>query len=250
MRGLILPVYGQHLKQILRTTGGLIVAEQGAVCAVGTADHSAAAADLAARLLHHRRRCDVEIPPAGDAGRRCRVPRHSTGNLNRTKIGLLDPRRRRDREMVGSAGVSHPPAVPRVFMTGSALAGLGCTMWALYREQVHASMGDELTVLVFIVVIIGGLGSIGGCFIGALLVADGRQLRRLPGPKAGAGLNILLMVAILMWRPRGALCGDKSMMRLSGDPPRSQPALSILLIVIIAALACGGRSCFLPAPRR
>ena len=51
----------------------------GAVCAVGTADHSAAAADLAARLLHHRRRRDVEIPPAGDAGRPRRIPRHSTG---------------------------------------------------------------------------------------------------------------------------------------------------------------------------
>jgi branched-chain amino acid transport system permease protein len=90
-----------------------------------------------------------------------------------------------------------------VFMTGSALAGLGGVMWALYREQVHASMSDELTVLIFVVVIIGGLGSIGGCFIGAILVAMVANYGGFLVPKLALVSNILLMVAILMWRPRG-----------------------------------------------
>ena len=90
-----------------------------------------------------------------------------------------------------------------VFMVGSALAGLGGIMWALYREEVHASIGGELTVLVFIVIIIGGLGSIGGCFIGAILVAMVANYGGFLVPKLALISNILLMVAVLMWRPRG-----------------------------------------------
>jgi branched-chain amino acid transport system permease protein len=90
-----------------------------------------------------------------------------------------------------------------VFMVGSALAGLGGVMWGLYREQVHASMGGDLMILIFIVVIIGGLGSVGGCFIGAILVAMVANYGGFLLPKLALVSNILLMVAILMWRPRG-----------------------------------------------
>jgi len=58
-------------------------------------------------------------------------------------------------------------------------------------------------VLVFIVIIIGGLGSIGGCFIGAILVAMIANYGGFLVPKLALISNILLMVAILMWRPRG-----------------------------------------------
>ena len=83
------------------------------------------------------------------------------------------------------------------------LAGLGGVMWGLYREQVTAAMGGELLVLVFIVVIIGGLGSITGCFIGALLVALATNYAGFLVPKLALITDIALMVAILMWRPRG-----------------------------------------------
>ena len=76
-----------------------------------------------------------------------------------------------------------------VFVAGSALAGLGGVMWAFYRETLTAGMGMEVMVLVFIVIIIGGLGSVGGCFVGALLVGAGGELRRLPRAEAGAGLQ-------------------------------------------------------------
>jgi len=123
--------------------------------------------------------------------------------LNRTKIGLLIRAGVENREMVEALGYRIRRLFLGVFMVGSALAGLGGIMWALYREQVHASMGNDLTVLVFIVVIIGGLGSIGGCFIGALLVAMVANYGGFLVPKLALVSNILLMVAILMWRPRG-----------------------------------------------
>jgi len=76
-------------------------------------------------------------------------------------------------------------------------------MWAMYQEQVNAQMGAQVLVMIFIVVIIGGLGSVGGCFIGALLVGLLANYTGYLAPKLALGSNILLMVAVLLWRPRG-----------------------------------------------
>jgi branched-chain amino acid transport system permease protein len=64
-------------------------------------------------------------------------------------------------------------------------------------------MGSEIMILVFIVVIIGGLGSIEGCFIGALLVGLMANYTAFLAPKVALISNIGLMVLILMWRPQG-----------------------------------------------
>jgi branched-chain amino acid transport system permease protein len=201
-RVLILPVYGQHLKQILMTTGGLIVAEQGLYALWGP---QIIPMPLPTSLRGSFIFGDVAIA-------KYRVLATLIGLavfiaiqlvLNRTKLGLLIRAGVENREMVEALGYRIRRLFLGVFMTGSALAGLGGVMWALYREQVHASMSDDLTVLIFIVVIIGGLGSIGGCFIGAILVAMVANYGGFLLPKLALVSNILLMVAILMWRPRG-----------------------------------------------
>ncbi|MDA9465269.1 branched-chain amino acid ABC transporter permease [Bradyrhizobium sp. CCBAU 53415] len=201
-RVLILPVYGQHLKQILMTTGGLIVAEQTLYALWGP---QIIPMPLPTSLRGSFILGDVAIA-------RYRVLAMLIGLavfiaiqlvLNRTKLGLLIRAGVENREMVEALGYRIRRLFLGVFMTGSALAGLGGVMWALYREQVHASMSDDLTVLIFIVVIIGGLGSIGGCFIGAILVAMVANYGGFLVPKLALVSNILLMVAILMWRPRG-----------------------------------------------
>lgn len=201
-RVLILPVYGQHLKQILMTTGGLIVAEQTLYALWGP---QIIPMPLPTSLRGSFILGDVAIA-------KYRVLAMLIGLaifiaiqlvLNRSKVGLLIRAGVENREMVEALGYRIRRLFLGVFMTGSALAGLGGVMWALYREQVHASMSDDLTVLIFIVVIIGGLGSIGGCFIGAILVAMVANYGGFLLPKLALVSNILLMVAILMWRPRG-----------------------------------------------
>ncbi|MCK1545492.1 branched-chain amino acid ABC transporter permease [Bradyrhizobium sp. 147] len=201
-RVLILPVYGQHLKQILMTTGGLIVAEQTLYALWGP--------QIIPMPLPTSLRGSFILGEVAIA--KYRVLAMLIGLavfiaiqlvLNRTKLGLLIRAGVENREMVEALGYRIRRLFLGVFMTGSALAGLGGVMWALYREQVHASMSDELTVLIFIVVIIGGLGSIGGCFIGAILVAMVANYGGFLVPKLALVSNILLMVAILMWRPRG-----------------------------------------------
>jgi len=199
---LIQPVYGQHLKQILVTTGGLIVVEQLLYALFGPeAIPLALPTSLRGSFL------------VGDAAiEKFRLLAVVIGliifggltlTLNYTKIGLLIRAGVENREMVEALGYRINRLFLGVFMAGSALAGIGGVLWALYREQVHASVGNSLTVLIFIVVITGGLGSIGGCFLGATLVALVANYAGFLAPKFALVSNIALMVAVLLWRPRG-----------------------------------------------
>jgi branched-chain amino acid transport system permease protein len=123
--------------------------------------------------------------------------------LNRTKIGLLIRAGVENTEMVESLGYRIRRLFVGVFVAGSALAGLGGVMWAMYQESVNAQMGMQVMVVIFIVIIIGGLGSVGGCFVGALLVGLVANYTGYVAPKLALGSNILLMVLVLLWRPRG-----------------------------------------------
>jgi branched-chain amino acid transport system permease protein len=201
-RVLIRPVYGDHLKQILITMGGLIVFEQ---------------------LIHVVWGADMIPLPRpgaitgsfilGDAAiERYRVAAVVVGLvvfaalwliLNRTRIGLLVRAGVENPEMVESLGYRIRRLFVGVFVAGSGLAGLGGAMWAMYQEQVTPAMGMQVLVVVFIVVIIGGLGSVGGCFVGALLVGLMANYTGFLAPKLALGSNILLMVLVLLWRPRG-----------------------------------------------
>ena len=201
-RVLIRPVYGDHLKQILITMGGLIVFEQ---------------------LIHVVWGPDIIPLPrpgtitgsfiVGEAAiERYRVAAVVVGLavfaamwllLNRTRIGLLVRAGVENPEMVESLGYRIRRLFVGVFVAGSGLAGLGGAMWAMYQEQVTPQMGMQVLVVVFIVVIIGGLGSVGGCFVGAMLVGLLANYTGFLAPKLALGSNILLMVLVLLWLPRG-----------------------------------------------
>ena len=201
-RVLIRPVYGDHLKQILITMGGLIVFEQ--------LIHVVWGADM---IPLPRPSAITGAFILGEAAiERYRVLAVIVGLavfaamwllLNRTRIGLLVRAGVENPEMVESLGYRIRRLFVGVFVAGSGLAGLGGAMWAMYQEQVTAQMGMQVLVVIFIVVIIGGLGSVGGCFVGAMLVGLMANYTGYLAPKLALGSNILLMVLILLWRPRG-----------------------------------------------
>lgn len=201
-RVIIRPVYGQHLKQILITMGGLIVAEQ-MIHVVWGGDQKAMALPAALRgavifgdvALEKFRILAVLVGLAVFATMML--------VLNRTKIGLLIRAGVENQEMVEALGYRVRRLFVGVFVVGSALAGLGGVLWALYRETLTANIGGDVMVLVFIVIIIGGLGSVGGCFLGSILVAMMANYTGYVFPKIALASNILLMVAILLWRPQG-----------------------------------------------
>ena len=201
-RVLIRPVYGDHLKQILITMGGLIVFEQ-LIHVVWGADMIplprpsaiTGAFILGEAAIERYRVLAVIVGLAVFAGMWLL--------LNRTRIGLLVRAGVENPEMVESLGYRIRRLFVGVFVAGSGLAGLGGAMWAMYQEQVTAQMGGQVLVMIFIVVIIGGLGSVGGCFLGALLVGLMANYTGYLTPKLALGSNILLMVLVLLWRPRG-----------------------------------------------
>jgi len=130
--------------------------------------------------------------------------------LNGTRLGLVIRAGVENREMVSALGYRISMVFILVFVAGSALAGFGGVLWGLYEEVVTAHMGMNVMILIFIVVIIGGLGSVEGCFIGALMVGLLANYTGYLAPKVALGSNILLMVLILMWRPEGLLPVNKS----------------------------------------
>jgi len=201
-RVIVRPVYGQHLKQILITMGGLIVAEQ-LIRVVWGADQKPMplpaglrGAVLFGDIAVEKFRLLAVVVGLSVLGAMLLV-------LNRTRLGLLIRAGVENGEMVEALGYRIRRLFVAVFVAGSALAGLGGTLWALYRETLTADIGAEVMVLVFIVIIIGGLGSVGGCFIGALLVALTANYTGYLAPKFALVSNIVLMVAVLMVRPNG-----------------------------------------------
>ncbi len=201
-RIIIRPVYGQHLKQILITTGGMIVAEQ--------LIHVLWGPDLIPLLRPATLRGSFLF---GDvAVEKYRLIAVVVGLavfaamillLNRTKIGLLIRAGVESKEMVEAMGYRIRRLFVAVFAAGSALAGLGGALWGMYQENVTVAIGGQMMVLIFIVIIIGGLGSVGGCFVGALLVGLVANYVGYLSPKIALGSNILLMVLVLLWRPQG-----------------------------------------------
>jgi len=201
-RVLVRPVYGQHLKQILVTMGGMIIGEE------------------LIKVIWGPTQIALPLPTAlrgafifGDAAvEKYRVVAVVIGalvlvamlfTLNRTKLGLLIRAGVQDREMVESLGYRIRRLFVGVFVAGSALAGLGGVLWGLYQQNVIPQMGAQVNVLIFIVIIIGGLGSTFGCFVGALLVGLLANYSGFLVPKLAMFSNIGLMVAILLWRPQG-----------------------------------------------
>ena len=201
-RLIVRPVYGQHLKQILITMGGMIIGEE------------------LIKVVWGPEQIPLPLPEAlrgslllGDAAvEKYRVLAVLVGALvfaamvwvlNRTKVGLLVRAGVQDREMVESLGYRIKRLFVGVFVAGSALAGLGGVMWGLYQQTVIPQMGAQVNVLIFIVIIIGGLGSTLGALIGALLVGLMANYTGFLMPKVALFSNIALMVAILLWRPQG-----------------------------------------------
>jgi branched-chain amino acid transport system permease protein len=201
-RVIIMRVYGSHLRQILITVGGLIIAEQLVIVLWGPEPAPLPKPSLL--------RGSVVL--AGGTVERYRLAAVALGLLvfvllhlvlNRTRLGLLVRAGVENREMVEALGYRIRRLFVGVFVAGTALAGMGGVMWGYYEELVTPRLGSEMTILVFIVVIIGGLGSVGGCFVGAVLVGLTANYVGFLAPKLALGSNILLMAAILLWRPRG-----------------------------------------------
>ncbi|MEY3612032.1 MAG: High-affinity branched-chain amino acid transport system permease protein LivH, partial [Pseudomonadota bacterium] len=136
--------------------------------------------------------------------------------LTRTQWGQRVKAATQDREMLDALGVNPAPLMLGVVMLGCGLAGLAGAL-QLPREPAHLQMDVNVVVETFVVVVTGGLGSIGGAFAAAVLIGVIHALGLSFFPQATLVLVFLTMAMVLVWRPQG----------LSGSAVHVEPRESV-----------------------
>lgn len=163
--------------------------------------------------------------------------------LRRTRFGVLVRAATQDREMVGALGVNQAVLFTGTLFLGSMLAGLG---GALQIPKVPANTGMDLGIIAeaFVVTVIGGMGSVPGAFLAALLIGQLQAFGILIFPKITLVIVFLLMAAVLVVRPNGLLGrpevaggGHGSTFQLGLRPwTRAERALAAFAVALIGIL--------------
>ncbi|MBK3664011.1 ABC transporter permease [Bradyrhizobium diazoefficiens] len=139
--------------------------------------------------------------------------------FQRTRWGVLVRAATQDRDMVAALGVNQKWLFTSVFAVGVFLAALGGAL-QIPRDAVHHAMDLRIIVEVFVVVVIGGLGSIIGAFVAAVLVSELNAFGILIFPKISIILVFLVMAAVLIVRPWGLFGKPEA-------PARKTPGLTV-----------------------
>jgi len=124
--------------------------------------------------------------------------------LRRTRWGVLIRAATEDRTMVAALGVDQARLFTGVFTLGVFLAALGGAV-QIPREAVHHALDMQIIVEAFVIVVIGGLGSVPGAFLAAVLVGLLQAFGILLFPSIGIVLLFLVMAVVLVLRPHGLL---------------------------------------------
>lgn len=199
---LIRRVYGNHMLQILITLGGLIIIEQLLIVIFGPEEVILLRPEILQGsfligevALERYRLVVVLIGLLIFTGLELL--------LNKTKLGLLIRAGVENREMVEALGYRTGGLFIGVFIAGSMLAGMGGALWAYYQELFTYAVGSQITLVVFIVIIIGGLGSVTGCFFAALLAGLVVNYATYIQPASSSFALIGLLALVLMLLPQG-----------------------------------------------
>jgi len=122
--------------------------------------------------------------------------------LTRTRLGMMIRAGSANREMVQSLGIDLEFLYRVVFAAGVALAVLA-GMVAAPVSSVYPGMGNTVLIACFVVVVIGGIGSVRGALLAALLIGFVDTFGKVLLPQAAGVAVYVLMALILLWRPEG-----------------------------------------------
>ena len=122
--------------------------------------------------------------------------------IQKTRMGMRIRAGFSNREMVESLGVNVRLLYAIVFSVGVALAGVA-GMLAAPVETVYPGMGEQILIVSFVVVVIGGIGSVKGAFLGALAIGLVDVYGQVYLPETASVAVYALMAAVLLWRPSG-----------------------------------------------
>lgn len=123
--------------------------------------------------------------------------------LKKTKIGTTIRAGVDNKEMVQALGINIKNVFSFVFLLGAGMAALGGMLLAPYSGIIFADMGMQYAILAFIVVIVGGLGSIQGAIIASIIVGLAGAFTAYYFPDFSLAVNMLLLIIVLLLRPKG-----------------------------------------------
>ena len=192
----------EHLQQVLMTYGLILVFEELRSLIVGDDVHGVKVPPLLSAALPLGEMMTYPVYRLFISGVCIALAVGMYLVFTRTRLGMMIRAGSTNREMVQSLGVDISFLYRVVFAAGVALAALA-GMVAAPVSSVYPGMGQSVLIICFVVVVIGGIGSIRGALVAALLIGFVDTFGKVLLPSAAGVLVYVLMALILLWRPDG-----------------------------------------------
>jgi branched-chain amino acid transport system permease protein len=191
-----------HLEQVLLTYGLILVFEELRSLAVGNDVHGVKVPALLAASIPLTETLSYPVYRLFMSGVCLLLAGGLYLLIHRTRLGMMIRAGASNREMVQALGLDIKLVYRLVFALGVALAAFA-GMLAAPVSSVYPGMGTQVLIICFVVVVIGGIGSVWGALGAALLIGLADTLGGVLLPQAAGVMVYLLMAVILLWRPEG-----------------------------------------------
>ncbi len=191
-----------HLQQVLMTYGLILVFEEARSIALGDDVHGVAVPPALAASIPLGGLMAYSVYRLFISGVCILLAAAMYAVISRTRIGMMIRAGASNREMVSSLGIDVKRLFRVMFAAGVALAVLA-GMLAAPVSSVYPGMGNQVLIICFVVVVIGGIGSVRGALAAALLVGAVDTFGKVFFPHAAGVLVYVLMALVLLWKPEG-----------------------------------------------
>jgi len=192
----------EHLQQVLMTYGLILVFEEVRSLALGDDVHGVAMPPWLSGGIPLGGLMSYPVYRLFISGVCVALALAMYAVISRTRLGMSIRAGSANREMVASLGIDVKKLFRLMFAAGVALATLA-GMLAAPIASVYPGMGNQILIICFVVVVIGGLGSVRGALAAALLVGAVDTFGKVFFPQAAGVLVYVLMAVVLLWRPEG-----------------------------------------------
>jgi branched-chain amino acid transport system permease protein len=192
----------EHLDQVLLTYGLILIFNEAQRTIWGSDVHSVAPPDalagsltLTAEQAYPAYRLFITAVCLG-------VGLGLYGVIRFTRVGMRVRAAAENPDMTQALGIDSDRLFTVVFVAGAALAAFS-GMIAAPVEAVYPGMGERVLIVSFVVVVVGGIGSIRGAFVGAMLIGLADAFGKALAPELSGAMIYAVMAAVLVWRPQG-----------------------------------------------
>ena len=192
----------EHLQQVLMTYGLILVFEECRSLLLGDTVHGVSPPDMLAGTIALGEMMTYPVYRLFVSGVCLLLALGMYLVLSRTRIGMMIRAGSTNREMVQSLGIDIKFLYRIVFAAGVAIA-VFAGMIAAPVSSVYPGMGNSVLIICFVVVVIGGIGSVRGALLAALLIGVVDTFGKVLLPQASGVLVYVLMALILLWKPDG-----------------------------------------------